>query len=70
MDEKQEARTFRIRAIDPGPTYLTAGETYTVTRQGGELHFRNERTGSGTFERVRMWNALVSMGCVKIERLL
>ena len=66
MDRNTE-RTFQIRCIEPGATYLTAGETYTVTREGGYLHFRNNRTGSGTFERVRMWNLFIELGRVKIE---
>lgn len=74
MNKETLPRAFRIKVIEPGPTYLTAGEVYTVTRcaarKGGEgLEFRNERNGSGTFEAMRRWNAFINLGRMTIERL-
>lgn len=49
--------------------YVTAGETYTVTppankrnRTKGDYHFRNERTGGGTFMRWYQFDRAMAAG--------
>lgn len=42
------ASTPQMVRCDRDVDYVTAGETYTVEREGRTTHFRNVRTGGGT----------------------
>lgn len=67
MATKSKIITDTVRCDRDGEAwgeYVRAGDTYLVERREdgkGDAHFRNARTGSGTFMRSRIYrNALAS----------
>ena len=58
----------RISNPNNNPTYLHSA-LYEVTRHGQTLEFRNAFTGSGTSERIPMFEAFAKQGRIEYQIL-